>query len=172
MLLEPTSVVAKAWEHIERIGARAPFWQPRAVLVTGAGPVGLLAALIGVQRGFEVHVLDRAKDGPKPKLVRDLGATYHAGDLDGSLDAGHRHRMHRRRPGHRRCHGAHRAGRHRLPRRRLRRRPRRLQFDVGKFNRGMVLTNDVVFGSVNANRRHYEMPPRRWPRPIRAGSPA
>jgi threonine dehydrogenase-like Zn-dependent dehydrogenase len=50
VLLEPASVVAKAWEHLEWIGRRA-HWQPRRVLVTGAGPVGLLAALMGVQRG-------------------------------------------------------------------------------------------------------------------------
>ena len=46
-------------------------WQPHTLLVTGAGPVGLLAALIGAQRGLEVHVLDRDKHGPKPELVRD-----------------------------------------------------------------------------------------------------
>jgi threonine dehydrogenase-like Zn-dependent dehydrogenase len=28
-------------------------------------------------RNLEVHVLDRAATGPKPGLVRDLGATYH-----------------------------------------------------------------------------------------------
>ena len=78
VLLEPTSVVAKAWEHIERIGSRA-LWRPQTVLVTGAGPIGLLAALLGVQRGLEVHVLDQVTDGPKPALVRDLGAVYHVG---------------------------------------------------------------------------------------------
>jgi len=31
----------------------------------------------------------------------------------------------------------------------------KLSFDVGDLNRTMVLENDVVFGSVNANRRHY-----------------
>lgn len=81
VLLEPTTVVAKAWEHIERIGARAVF-APRSVLVTGAGPIGLLAALLGVQRGLDVHVLDLATDGPKPQLVKDLGATYHSDTLD------------------------------------------------------------------------------------------
>jgi threonine dehydrogenase-like Zn-dependent dehydrogenase len=50
VLLEPTSVVAKAWEHIERIAARA-VWNPEVVLVVGAGPIGLLAALLAVQRG-------------------------------------------------------------------------------------------------------------------------
>jgi threonine dehydrogenase-like Zn-dependent dehydrogenase len=78
VLLEPTTVVTKAWEQVIAVGMRA-FWEPQTVLVTGAGPIGLLAALIGVQRGLEVHVLDRAESGPKPQLVRDLGATYHAG---------------------------------------------------------------------------------------------
>jgi hypothetical protein len=32
---------------------------------------------------------------------------------------------------------------------------RRVGFDVSGFNREMVLTNDVVFGSVNANLSHY-----------------
>jgi threonine dehydrogenase-like Zn-dependent dehydrogenase len=77
VLLEPTTVVTKAWEHVLAVGRRA-FWEPRTVLVTGAGPIGLLAALIGKQRGLEVHVLDRNETGPKPELVRALGATYHA----------------------------------------------------------------------------------------------
>ena len=29
--------------------------------------------------------------------------------------------------------------------------------DIGRLNRTMVLENDVVFGTVNANRGHYEM---------------
>jgi glucose 1-dehydrogenase len=78
VLLEPTTVVAKAWEQVVAVGQRA-FWEPRTVLVTGAGPIGLLAALLGVQRGLEVHVLDRVESGPKPDLVRALGATYHTG---------------------------------------------------------------------------------------------
>ena len=80
VLLEPTTVVAKAWDHIGRIGARAK-WEPRTVLVTGAGPIGLLAALLGVQRGFDVHVLDQVTAGLKPDLVAALGATYHHGDI-------------------------------------------------------------------------------------------
>ncbi|MGH3356177.1 MAG: glucose 1-dehydrogenase [Nocardioidaceae bacterium] len=84
VLLEPTSVVAKAWEQIERIGQRA-YFEPRSVLVTGAGPIGLLAALLGRQRGLDVHVLDQMTDGAKPALVRDLGATYHH-DLDTAFE--------------------------------------------------------------------------------------
>jgi threonine dehydrogenase-like Zn-dependent dehydrogenase len=80
VLLEPTSVVAKAWEQVQSIGQRA-YFEPRTVLVTGAGPIGLLAALIGKQRGLDVHVLDRATSGAKPDLVRALGATYHTGSV-------------------------------------------------------------------------------------------
>ena len=80
VLLEPTTVVAKAWEHIAAIGRRT-FWDPSTVLVVGAGPIGLLAALIGVQHGGEVHVLDRATEGPKPALVEELGATFHTGAI-------------------------------------------------------------------------------------------
>lgn len=153
VLLEPASVVAKAWEQVERIGARAANWQPRVALITGAGPVGLLAALLGKQRGYELHILDRNDDGPKPRLARNLGATYHAGDL-GSLapdvviectgaasvvlDV-----MNRNAPTGVVCLAGVSSGGHKL------------SFDLGQLNRDMVLENDVVFGSVNANRRHY-----------------
>lgn len=80
VLTEPTSVVAKAWEQAEKVGGRV-YFAPRTALVTGAGPIGLLAAMLGVQRGLDVHVLDRMTDGRKPDLVRQVGATYHH-DLD------------------------------------------------------------------------------------------
>ena len=80
VLLEPTTVVAKAWEQVALVGQRA-FWEPQHVLVTGAGPIGLLAALLGRQRGLDVHVLDRVTSGQKPELVRALGATYHSGAI-------------------------------------------------------------------------------------------
>jgi threonine dehydrogenase-like Zn-dependent dehydrogenase len=80
VLLEPATVVTKAWEQVFTVGQRA-FWEPRTALVTGAGPIGLLAALVAKQHGLEVHVLDRVESGPKPELVRDLGATYHTGTV-------------------------------------------------------------------------------------------
>ncbi|MET8039930.1 glucose 1-dehydrogenase [Micromonospora sp. NPDC005215] len=156
VLLEPTSVVAKAWDHIERIGHRAE-WQPQTVLVTGAGPIGLLAALLGTQRGLSVHVLDRATDGPKPELVAGLGATYHAVPvndlpfepdvviectgaptvvLDVMCKAG---------PTGIVCLAGVSSG------------GRSIDFDAGALNRALVLENNVVFGSVNANRRHWNM---------------
>ena len=80
VLLEPTTIVTKAWEQVGSVGQRA-YWEPRTVLVTGAGPIGLLAALIGKQKGLEVHVLDRSESGVKPELAHDLGATYHYGKV-------------------------------------------------------------------------------------------
>src|SRR4051794_20310087 len=84
VLLEPASILAKAWDHTERIGQRARAWAPQTLLVTGAGPIGLLAALMGAQRGLAVHVVDRNAGGAKEELVRGLGGTYHsdAGALD------------------------------------------------------------------------------------------
>jgi len=79
VLLEPTSVVAKAWDHIDRVWRLdAP---PRRALVTGAGPIGLLAVLLGAQRGCEMHIYDRNAGGPKPELAKEIGATYQSGDL-------------------------------------------------------------------------------------------
>ncbi|HEX6963652.1 MAG TPA: glucose 1-dehydrogenase [Lacipirellula sp.] len=155
VLLEPASVLAKAWEHIERIGQRAR-WTPERVLVTGAGPIGLLAALMARQRGLEVHVLDIVKEGPKPRLVQQLGATYHSDGIDrvdmipdvtlectgvASLVIDTM------------CQSAHggitcltgvSSG------------GRKIEVDMASLNKTMVLENDVVFGTVNANRRHYE----------------
>jgi glucose 1-dehydrogenase len=150
VLLEPTSVVAKAWEHVERVGSRAR-WEPRVALVTGAGPIGLLAALLGVQRGHEVHVLDRAEGGIKPALVQALGAEYHTDHVpepDIVLECtGVAERvadvMQHTAPGAIVClTGVSQT--------------RTLSVDMGALNNELVLENDVVFGSVNANRRHFE----------------
>jgi len=84
VLLEPTTVVTKALEQVVAVGQRA-FWEPETLLVTGAGPIGLLAAFVASLRGIEVHVLDRVETGLKPELVRDLGAIYHSGSV---LDLG------------------------------------------------------------------------------------
>jgi threonine dehydrogenase-like Zn-dependent dehydrogenase len=157
VLVEPTSVVAKAWDHTERIGGRARGWQPKTLLVTGAGPVGLLAALIGAQRGLDVHVLDNRESEEKRLIIRELGGTFHLGepsDLNGlepdivmectgapivvrdvlgrTASSGIVCLVGVSAPGH------------------------AFDLDIGLLNRTMVLGNDTVFGSVNANRKHYE----------------
>ena len=79
VLLEPASVLAKAWDQVDYISKRAFFVRGK-VLITGAGPIGLMACLLGVQRGYEVHVVDLASAGAKRDLVEALGARYHSGD--------------------------------------------------------------------------------------------
>ncbi|HET8755506.1 MAG TPA: glucose 1-dehydrogenase [Solirubrobacteraceae bacterium] len=156
MLMEPTSVVAKAWDQIERIGRRS-YFAPERALVTGAGPIGLLAALLGVQRGLEVHVLDRNQDGPKPALVAALGARYHSSDVqtvakesppDIVVEATGAPRvifdvM------------AHNSAMATICLTGVSTRGRNLDVDVGGLNRDIVLENDLVFGSVNANLHHW-----------------
>jgi threonine dehydrogenase-like Zn-dependent dehydrogenase len=156
MLLEPTTVVAKAWEQVRRVGERS-YFQPRRALITGAGPIGLLAGLLSVQQGLDTHILDRVTNGPKPRIVKALGATYHHGDIDGvasrlnpdvvieatgaapvvfgSIAATATYGIV--------ClTGVSPTG-------------RTLKIDAGAVNRDIVLENDAVVGSVNANLRHY-----------------
>ena len=156
VLTEPSSILAKAWEQIDRIATRACNVQER-VLITGAGPIGLLAALMGRQRKLEVHVIDRAHEGVKPETVKALGAEYHTGDITelskecnpdvvvectgvAELVAG---AMRHTAPGAIVCLTGVSAA-------------RTLSLDIGALNNELVLENDVVFGSVNANRRHFE----------------
>jgi glucose 1-dehydrogenase len=154
VLVEPASVVAKAWEHIIHFGSRGQ-WAPERVLVTGAGPIGLLATLFATRIGQKIHVLDRASDGPKPDLVRDLGAMYHNNGLDrigeqydvvlectGDADlmmavAGVT------KPNGIVCLAGVTDEGHQVT-------------VASDLARGIVLENRTVFGTVNANRRHYE----------------
>ncbi len=158
VLLEPASVVAKAWEQIERIGHRSWF-APQRVLVTGAGPIGLLAALLAVQRGLDTHVLDVATEGRKPELVRALGATYHHDGVTSATRAAEPDIVVEATGvssvvfeviaataayGIVCLTGVSAAG-------------RSITIDGGALNRELVLENDVVVGSVNANLHHYDL---------------
>lgn len=155
VLLEPVSVLAKAWEQTERILTRSS-WKPKVALVTGAGPIGLFAAMLGVQRGLEVHVLDLNDSGPKPQLVADLGGTFHTGDVRdiglepdvviectgaGSLVYALTEVVG---AGAVICLTGISSG------------SRKVTVDLEATAREMVLENTVVFGTVNAGRRHYE----------------
>jgi threonine dehydrogenase-like Zn-dependent dehydrogenase len=156
VLMEPTSIVAKAWDHVERIGQRSRSWQPQVLLVTGAGPIGLLAALLGAQRGLQVHVFDRNFTGPKPDLIRALGGTHHAQleldkiNPDVVMECTGAPSVIRDLLGHTApsgvlCLAGISSAGHELP------------VDLGYVNRTAVLENQVVFGAVNANHMHYQM---------------
>src|SRR3984885_14736388 len=152
VLLEPTSVVAKAWDHTERIGQRTRSWQPETLLVTGAGPVGLLAALMGCQRGLEVHVLDHRENLLKRRLLDSLGAIYHTESLR-ELNVKPDIIME--------CSGAPAVVRDVLGATAasgivclvgVTASGHGFDVDLGALNRTMVLDNSTVFGTVNANR--------------------
>ncbi|GAA0517173.1 threonine dehydrogenase [Saccharopolyspora subtropica] len=153
VLTEPASVVVKAWEQADQIGRRA-YFAPRHALVTSAGPLGLLAALLGVQRGLDVHVLVPVVGGTKHDLVRALGATGHSSlddlgcqpdvviETTGSTAVVFEVLRHTARnaitvlpstTGH----------------------PRTRAVPVEAIDEAWVRDNDVVVGSVNANLRHY-----------------
>ena len=117
---------------------------------------------MGMQRSLDVHVFDRNPAGPKPDMVRGLGATYHSGHL-GGLD----------RPAPDiiiECTGApavvltalrHPASAKIVCLAGLSAAGQMLEIDAGLFNRTMVLENQAVFGSPGLS-----------PRPIAPGSGA
>ena len=160
VLLEPMTVITKAIEQVFQAGQRA-YWEPKTVLVTGAGPIGLLAALRLSVRNLQVHVLDRADTGPKPDLVRTLRAAYHTGsvlDLDFDPDiivectgvgAVIADSIQKVASGGIICltgvgHGGVAS---------------RAVADVAK---AVVLKNNVIVGSVNANKRHWYRGDKTW----------
>jgi threonine dehydrogenase-like Zn-dependent dehydrogenase len=155
VLLESTSVVAKAWAQVDHVSAGLPY-APEVAVVTGAGPVGLLAAMLARQRGLDTWVLDIVADGPKPQLVTELGATYSTGraselpvrpdiviectghgpvlsDVFASVSPNATIAL---------------AG--------LSHHPYLRTSDLSAVNRQLVLGNQVIFGTVNAGRRHYD----------------
>jgi glucose 1-dehydrogenase len=103
-----------------------------------------------------VHIFDRNKEGPKPVISRALGATYHTSLADirdlqpdvimectGAIPVV-REVLYRAGPSGIICLTGVTA-------------PHIAEIDVGLLNRLWVLNNQVVFGTVNANRAHWEM---------------
>lgn len=160
VLVEPLSIVEKAVGETLLLQHRSPA-PPRRALVTGAGPIGLLAALLLMARGMEVHVLDQhPKDSPKAKIATAAGATY-IDDSDITLEeatkgisfdlaveaSGYAPLLFRAlgklaRNAALVLTGV-TAGHHSL------------SVDVDLLNKELVLENQLLIGSVNAARHHY-----------------
>lgn len=155
VLMEPTTVVAKAWEQVDKVSERA-LWEPERVLILGAGPIGLLGALIGAQRGLEVHVVDRVNDGLKPALVKELGGVYHSSldeikeRFDIAIEATGAGALVAAGIGLLAPVGA-------ICLTGLGPIGHQSTLDLNALNRDIVLNNKVVVGSVNANRRHFHL---------------
>ena len=154
VLLEPMSVVAKACLHGMHILRRSRV-PARTALITGAGPIGLLAALVTRQAGLETYVVDIVDSGPKPDPRPGVGRPLLAGsalDLPIAPDAVIE------------CTGVGAVLREAakaapgavIALTGISAAPSALEVDLNAFNKHMVLSNKVLFGSVNASRAHYE----------------
>jgi threonine dehydrogenase-like Zn-dependent dehydrogenase len=162
VLLEPMSIVQKGIEQAFRIQQRLT-WVARKAVVLGAGPVGMLAALVLRLKGLDVHIAAReTADSPKAHLVAEIGIHYvstHETPLDqfasriGRIDLVFEATgaasvvfpamdmlgpngvciLTGIPPGEQKS-----------------------DVDVARWTREIVLGNRLVFGTVNAGRRHFE----------------
>lgn len=179
---EPLSIVEKGVEQIKIIQSRLPWfcnhqqhgylsrdWGGCKVgLVFGAGPLGLLAtALLRLAKAY-TYVADIVpEDHPKAHLVRDMGAHYvdtrrktpkelvdfcctRKGELDFMFEAsGAAETALRCIPFMSRSSIYVMTG---IPRGDV-----RIELDAAELVRQIVRFNQVIVGSVNSNRRHFEM---------------
>jgi threonine dehydrogenase-like Zn-dependent dehydrogenase len=81
VLVEPLAIAAKAAVDLDAVLRRYP-WEPigTRALVLGAGPIGLLAAMMLRSRDIETFVYSlEPKDSDRADLVRSLDASYVSG---------------------------------------------------------------------------------------------
>jgi glucose 1-dehydrogenase len=87
VLVEPLTVAEKGLEQVWQVQKRLPWVSRNApadargtglrAVVLGAGPIGILGAMLLVRHGFETYVYSRSKKpNPKAELVESFGATY------------------------------------------------------------------------------------------------
>jgi len=153
ILLEPASVVVKALRHAGRIQQRMA-WEPKRALVLGAGTVGLLAAFLLRLRGLHVDVYSREpKTSARVALLKQTGAHYHtaigSSFYDFICDATGSPQVLALGVGRMAYNGIMAllgvcAEREPIP------------VPVGELNNRIVQHNQVIFGSVNANRCDFE----------------
>jgi threonine dehydrogenase-like Zn-dependent dehydrogenase len=164
VLLEPTSVVEKGILQAYEIQRRLKVWQPARAAVLGAGTIGLLAAMALRNRGLEVFAF--GLDPPpylNSHLVEGLGARYVSTKQTSIQEAAEQH------------------GKFNLIFEATGFSPlafeamcvllgkngiivlssvtggmRRVEIPSDAINLDFVLGNKVMFGTVNANREHFE----------------
>jgi glucose 1-dehydrogenase len=78
VLLEPLTVSEKGWRHLAAAQQRMTVWEPRTAIVTGAGPMGILAAVKLRLLGLDVTVVERQPKPQKQALLARIGAGYAA----------------------------------------------------------------------------------------------
>jgi threonine dehydrogenase-like Zn-dependent dehydrogenase len=163
VLLEPMSVVEKGIDHAFLLQRRTT-WKPKFAMVLGAGPVGLLAAALLRARGLRTLVIGREeKTDLRAQIASQLGAEYlcvankalpdvpqETGYPDLVLEATGNAKvvfdaMEILGPNGVLCLLSVTGGKTEHPE------------PIDLINQRLVLGNQVVFGSVNANPRHFAM---------------
>ncbi len=83
VLVEPLSVVVKAFDEARRIQQRVPWFEEaggfrgQRALMAGTGSLGTLGAFLLASEGMEVWALDRdADDAAAPALLREIGVKH------------------------------------------------------------------------------------------------
>lgn len=88
VLLEPMSVVQKALRQVYAIQRRMP-WEPKRMLITGAGSIGTLAACVARLKGLEVVIYSRGPSRGADHTIREqIGAAYVSSDNRTLADVG------------------------------------------------------------------------------------
>jgi threonine dehydrogenase-like Zn-dependent dehydrogenase len=170
VLLEPTSVVEKAITQSYKIQERL-YWEPKRAVVFGAGPIGLLGTFLLRNLGLEVYTAAHSLGGEnnfKSQLVEKCGARYVStqetpvedfakkfGQIDLIIEATGSSEVAFKALSVLGLNGVMAltsvsGGHNSLP------------LDTNILNMQMVLGNQVVFGSVNGNRRYFEDGVQHW----------
>ena len=77
VLLEPMSVVEKGIDHTYLLQRRLKSWKPKFGMVLGAGPIGLLAAAVLRTRGLRTVVTGREDPSDvRARIAKQIGAEY------------------------------------------------------------------------------------------------
>ena len=92
VLAEPTSIVEKAIRQAYGAQKRM-FWDPQRAIVAGAGPIGILGALLLRLRGLQVTLFERSEKPERRALLARAGIAYAATSVtplaDIAAGAGH-----------------------------------------------------------------------------------
>ena len=163
VLLEPISVVEKGIDHAFLLQERLD-WKPKTALVLGAGTIGLLAAAVFRARGLETHVIGREPENDnRAQLTKKMGANYHSvadktlfdvkkemAPIDVAIEATGAASvafdgMQILGPNGVLCLLSLTGG------------SKTANQPIDRINQQLVLGNQIVFGSVNANQRHFAM---------------
>jgi len=175
VLLEPLTVVEKVVRHAFLIQRRLR-WEPARALVAGAGPIGMLGAMLLRVRGIDVTVFERTHKPERSALLAGIGARYAAtaatplaeiaagaGPIDLAVEATGSAAVAFALIEHLGTNGV-------LGLTSVSGGEATAEVPVARANRLLVLGNRAVFGSVNANRVDFEQgvrdlgeAERRWP---------